>query len=222
MSINGKEIYKIYAPIGAKWIEWVRPVPFVAIDTYNRKPNINWIDREAVALSQYEKNTAIFVDLPGKDSIEFGISLANVGYRPIPIFNGTDEQLGTSAILNTNIIENHLINGAEKLKEISVSKEANPAFLLDSFRTNRYRERTAIFDNSWDLYKQDIPTAEHFIKNGINKIIIVGEKVQSDLKKIFLPFQNAGINFYLTDGYTPVKKIVLKKTIKELFEKEEL
>ena len=28
----GKEIYKIYAPMGAKWTQWVRPVPFVAID----------------------------------------------------------------------------------------------------------------------------------------------------------------------------------------------
>ena len=34
----GKEIYKIYAPNGTKWTEWIRPVPFVAIDTYNRKP----------------------------------------------------------------------------------------------------------------------------------------------------------------------------------------
>ena len=33
--MTGKEVYKIYAPKGAKWVEWVRPVSFIAIDKYN-------------------------------------------------------------------------------------------------------------------------------------------------------------------------------------------
>ena len=33
--MSGKDIFTIYAPNGAKWTDWVRPVPFVAIDTYN-------------------------------------------------------------------------------------------------------------------------------------------------------------------------------------------
>ena len=28
----GKEIYKIWAPTNKKWVDWVRPVPFVMID----------------------------------------------------------------------------------------------------------------------------------------------------------------------------------------------
>ena len=51
----GKEVYKIYAPVGAKWIEWVRPVPFVGIDTYSRKPVADWIERKSMFLEQYEK-----------------------------------------------------------------------------------------------------------------------------------------------------------------------
>ena len=27
-----KEIYKIWAPTGCKWVDWVRPVPFVGIN----------------------------------------------------------------------------------------------------------------------------------------------------------------------------------------------
>ena len=56
----GKKIYKIYAPDSAKWTEWVRPVPFVAIDTYNRKPISNWLDRKVIFTNKYEKDTAIF------------------------------------------------------------------------------------------------------------------------------------------------------------------
>ena len=218
----GKEIYKIYAPKDTKWTKWIRPVPFVAIDTYNRKPISNWLDRKVIFTEKYEKNTAIFIDLPGKESIELGISLANIGYRPIPLFNGTDEQIGSQPTTDTYIIERTLINGSKKLKSISLENDANPAFLLDSLRTNRYRPKESIFDNSWDLYKQDIPTAEYFKANGIYKIIVVGNKIQRDLRKIFFEFQNAGIEIYLTDGYKTAEKVMLKKTLKERLEKEEL
>ena len=220
--MRGKEIYKIYAPDGTKWTEWVRPVPFVAIETYNRKPISDWLDRKVMFLNQYEKETAIFIDLPGKESIELGISLARIGYRPIPLFNGTDEQIGSQATTDTYLIESCLINGSENLKSISLENNANPAFLLDSSRTNRYRAKESIFDNSWDLYKQDIPTAEYFKANELYKIIVVGNTIQRDLRKIFLEFQNAGIEIYLTDGYKTAEKVILKKTLKEHLEKEEL
>ena len=220
--MKGKEIYKIYAPNGAKWIDWVRPVPFVAIDTYNRKPIANFLDRKAMFLKKYQQDTAIFIDLPGKESIELGIGLAHMGYRPIPVFNGTDEQQGSQATTNTYLIESYLINGSQKLKNIELKNDANPVFLLDSHRTNRYRAKESIFDNSWDLYKQDIPSAEYFKQNGITKIIVVGETIQRDLKKIFLKFQEKEIDIYITDGYTLPKKVKLTKTIKERLEKEEI
>ena len=218
----GKEIYKIYAPYGAKWTEWVRPVPFVAIDSYSRKPTSDWIERKVIFINQYKKNTAIFIDLLGKESIELGISLAHIGYRPIPLFNGTDEQKDSQATTDTYLIESSLINGSQKLKNISLKINANPAFLLDSTRTNRYRSKESIFDNSWDLYSQDIPSPEYFKQSGINKIIVVGNTIQRDLRKIFFKFQDNGIEFYQTNGYSNIKKVVLKKTIKERFEKEEL
>ena len=173
-------------------------------------------------LKKYQQDTAIFIDLPGKESIELGIGLAHMGYRPIPVFNGTDEQQGSQATTNTYLIESCLINGSQKLKNIKLKNDANPVFLLDSYRTNRYRAKESIFDNSWDLYKQDIPSAEYFKQNGINKIIVVGEVIQPDLKKIFLKFQEKGIEIYITDGYIFPKKVKLTKTIKERLEKEEI
>ena len=218
----GKEIYKIFAPADAKWVEWVRPVPFVAIDTYNRTPAIDWQDRKAIFIENYQSDTAIFIDLPGKEAIELSIDLAYKGYRPIPLFNGTDEQNGAQATTDTYLIESSLINGAKKLKDIHLKNDANPVFLLDYFRTNRYRAKESIFDNSWDLYKQDIPSAQYFKGNGINKIIIVSKEIQKDLKKIFLNFQDNDIKLHFTEGYLPAKNIVLHKTFKERFEKEEL
>lgn len=218
----GKEVYKIYAPNGAKWVEWVRPVPFVAIDTYHRKPIVDWVERKIMFLQQYQKDTAIIVDLPGKESIELGIGLAHIGYRPIPLFNGTDEQPGSQATTNTYWVESCLINASQKLKNIPLQHNANPAFLLDSYRTNRYRAKESIFDNSWDIYKQDVPSAEYFKQNDITKIIVVGNTIQHDLKKILFKWQEKGLTIYLTEGYTSPKRVVLQKNIKERLEKEEI
>ena len=220
--MSGKDIFKIYAPNGVKWSDWVRPVPFVAIDTYNRKPIIDWYDRKVIFIKEYSQNSAIFVDLPGKESIEFGIALAYLGYRPIPIFNGTDEQQGSVATNDNYLVESCLINGSEILKNIKLRKDANPAFLLDSYRINRYRARESIFDNSWDIYKQDVPSANYFKQNGINKIIVVSDNIKRDLKKILLTFQNNGMKVYITDGYINPKKIILTKTLSERLEKEEI
>ena len=30
--MTNKEIYKLWAPVGKRWVDWVRPVPFVVID----------------------------------------------------------------------------------------------------------------------------------------------------------------------------------------------
>ena len=220
--MSGKDIFKIYAPNVAKWTDWVRPVPFVAIDTYNRKPVSDWCDRRIIFMEEYRQDSAIFVDLPGKESIEFGIALAYLGYRPIPVFNGTDEQEGCTATNNTYLIESCLINGSEMLKNINLKNDANPAFLLDSYRINRYRSKESIFDNSWDIYKQDVPSASYFKQNGINKIIVVSDNIKRDLKKILLTFQNNGIEVYITDGYINPKKIILTKTLSERLEKEEI
>ena len=220
--MTGKEIYKIFAPQNTKWTEWVRPVPFVGIDTYNRKSTRILSDKKITFIDGYYNDTVIFIDLPNIESIEFGISLANIGYRPIPIFNGTDEQDNSPSTTNTYLVEEGLIIGAEKLKNIKIKEDANPEFLLDNHRLNRYRKSEKIFDNSWDLYGQDIPSYKYFKDNNIDKIIVIGERIEKDLRKIFFKFQNANIKFYITDGYSPLKQVNLKKTLKERFEKEEI
>lgn len=220
--MNGLDIYKIYAPENTKWTEWVRVVPFVAINTYNREPAQNWLIPIVNFIQKYDEKTAIFVDLPNQQSIEMGIALAKLGYRPIPIFNGTTEQINSQATTNNYLTERALINGAENLKKITLKSDTNPAFLLDSLRTNAFRSKESIFDNSWDIYGQDIPSAKYFKENGITKIIVVGSKIQRDLRKIFFKFQEIGIDLYLTNGYLPIEKYKLTKTLKERIEKEEL
>lgn len=207
-----KEIYKTWAPEGAKWTNWVRPVPFIELDNLLKSkkiyditlPKINYIE-------QNKKNIAIIVDLPGFKSITEGISLVQYGFRPIPLYNGTTEQENSIPTTDNNSIQAGLIWGANILKETKIDEDAPPAFLIDSNRLNRHKINVSIFDNSWDLYHQDMPTAEYFIKNGIDTIIIRGDKVAKDLNKILFEFPQKGVRILFTNGYDKPKEVKLKK-----------
>ena len=210
--MTGKDIYIIWAPIEAKWVDWVRPVPFVGINEaflgYKLDdfeiPKINYI-------KDVTKDTAIIIDLPGNNSIKEGLAVAKLGFRPIPIYNGTDEQEGAIATVDNKDIKIGLVKGALELKKMQFDNDAPPAFLLDSNRMNRYKMNPSVFDNSWDIYAQDMPSAEYFLKNGISKIVVRSESIQKDLKKILYSFQKKGINIFLANGYENPKKIILKK-----------
>ena len=171
--MTGRDIFKIWAPSGAKWVDWVRPVPFIEINEDSNKYELNnFIIPKINYIKELYKDTAIIIDLPGNDSIIEGIALSKIGYRPIPIYNGTNEQEGAMPTVDNSIIEYGLVKGALEIEKINLDNNAPPVFLLDSNRTNRYKMNVSVFDNSWDIYDQDIPTAEYFLKNGITKIII--------------------------------------------------
>lgn len=216
--MTGKEVYKIWAPTGKKWVDWVRPVPFIGIDipkeTYEfidySIPNINYLEG-------YLKDTAIIVDIQGINSIKEGIALAKLGYRPIPIFNGTNPPLGSKSTTNNTIIEPLLVWGAIELKNIKIESDASPVFLLDRNRLDRYKLDRSIFDNSWDVYPQDLPSSEYLLENGIKKILVRGEMLQGDLSKILYKYQKRNIKIFFTNGYEKAKEIKIKRPkIKEI------
>lgn len=214
--MTGKEVYKIWAPFECKWADWVRPVPFVQIDDEDFKiyrngnfdiPKINY-------LNELKEDTAIIVDLSEHYSINEGIALSRLGYRPIPVFNGTAQTKGARATVDNHAVESGLIFGGIELQKIELKQDAPPVFLTDSNRLNRYKLDISIFDNSWDLYHQDLPSAEYFLKNGIDKVIVRGNKFNKDLKKILYRHQEKGMKIYFTEGYEEPKEVKLKQ-IKE-------
>jgi len=204
--MTGKEAFKIWTPRGARWVDWVRPVPFVN----NRAtfaeiltiPTIHYV-------RDLQPDTAIILDLPGCESIREGLALSELGWRPIPLFNGTNPQPGVMALVDNYAIESALICGVSKLKKLDY--DAPPAFLLDSCRTHRHKMDVSVFDNSWDLYSQDIPSAEYFLKHEINKVIVRGNSIQMDLQRILYSFQKKGITIYFSNGFEKPKEVSVKK-----------
>ena len=198
MKMTNKECYRIWAPVGKKWTDWVRPVPFIAarenVKGYHVGelliPSIDFIDESW-------ENAAVIVDLPGDESIEVGLALASKGYRPIPIYNGTIEQENARATVDNQTVGAALLCGATILKEIEIEDEALPAFLIDKNRLNRFKMDESVFDNSWDVYPQDLPSADYFLNNGIQKIIVISDSLSKDLKEVFRKFKKKKISICL-------------------------
>ena len=210
----GKEVYKIWAPEGAKWTNWVRPVPFINIDENLKTeevydytlPKINYIKKD-------QKNVAIIVDLFGFNSITEGLALIEYGFRPIPLYNGTKEQENSRALTDMNPILVGLKWGASILEKAKIENDANPAFLIDSSRLNRIKKDISVYDNSWDLYHQDMPSAKYFLDNGIDTIIVRCDKFSKDLNNIMFDFPKNGVNVLTTNGYDKPKKAKLRKPL---------
>ena len=210
--MTNKEIYKIWAPDKKRWVDWVRPVPFINIDdSSSRKEFIDYRIPSINYLKEVLNDTALIIDIPGIDSIKEGIALARLGYRPIPIFNGTDPPIGTISTTNNQIIKPLLIWGAFELKNIKLKNDAPPVFLLDQNRLNRYKINNGIFDNSWDIYDGDLPSPKYLLENGINKIIVRSNFLAKDLRKILYKWQKNNIKIFFTNGYEEPKEVKLKK-----------
>lgn len=212
--MTNKEIFRIWAPLNKKWVDWVRPVPFVSINETHQgfRPSgvvITCLDKIDT------KSTAIIVDLPNDDSVEAGILLAQNGYRPIPIYNGVQQQKGARATTNNEGILSALVWGASILKTVKIDDNAPPAFLIDSNRLHRWRIDLSIFDNSWDVYPQDIPSEDYFLKNGIDKILIIGRKYPRDLKAIIKEWPKKQVSVYVSNGYDEPKCVRKAKNKKE-------
>lgn len=236
--MTGKEAFKIWAPSGKKWTDWVRPVPFVGIREHSKGYQMSELAVPAIDLRgqicvnvsnkdsntggiSYEiyKNAALIVDLPGAESVEEGLALAKAGYRPIPVYNGTVEQSGARATVDNQTVGAALLWGAQQISQMKIDDDALPVFLLDSNRMNRFKMETALFDNSWDIYHQDLPSADYFLQNGIDKIIVIGQRFSKDLKKIFYGFQKKNIQIYFAKPYETPKKVRINIIEVQCFDK---
>lgn len=212
--MTDKELYRIWAPLGKRWIEWVRPVPFVEIHEHSKGYNYTLFEVPAVDFPEAKfADAALIVDLPGAESVGMGIALAKDGYRPIPAFNGTIEQPGARTTVDNQSVGMGLIRGAVELQKIELKDDALPAFLLDSNRLHRHRIDVTVFDNSWDIYPQDMPSADYFIQNGIRKIVVIGDFLARDLKKILYDYQKKKIEIYFKKGYNDPKKVRIRKQL---------
>ena len=220
------EAYKIWAPQNVLWTLWAKPVLFACMTTSAiledesisvDLPEIRWKD----FLLQ---DTAIIVDLPGLKGVEEGLALAQIGYRPVPLYNGVYSN--TFMTVSTGDLARSLYKGAKVLADIYIRDNAPPVFLLDSMRKGTGSKIPGMYDNRWCVFAQDMPSASFLKKQGIKKIIVRTEgeksifasKISDDLAHILCRYQEEGIKIQHTFGVEPENIIVSKPShFKKLF-----
>lgn len=216
------EIYRIWAPSDAPWSRWVKPVLFSFMDSRFDvgRPSItqfntDWPPRPGQAV--------IVVDLPGEDGVVWGLQLARLGYRPIPLYNALpfppSEKMfpATRPECTVDVVPilTALYRETAALKEIRPAADALPAFLLDAARrVARKDPEPGVFDNRSVCFSTDFPSAEFLSSQHITQAIILqrGSNVAGDLLLVLLEWQKAGIQLLRKDPMeaVPPKPIVVE------------
>lgn len=186
--MNNLEAYKIWALDDALWTQWAKPTMFSQEPTIWN--GIRQFEIPEVSWFSFEHDAMIIVDLEGDESVRVGIALAELGFRPVPLFNGN--RGSGEEIINVDDLEMSLYWGAEKLARINLEKNAKPAFLLDA-RRMKDGKRVNTFDNRWCVFPQDMPSAEYLIHNNIKKVIVNSNTIREDLSHILFRYQEKGI-----------------------------
>ena len=191
--------YKAWAPEGSIWAAWNKPVLFATLRHRGRPPltvpKLDWAHFP-------DRKTAIIVDLPGIDSVAEGLALAELGYRPVALYNGTDGPNMAKTIVKTRNLAHGVFMAAEILSELRLPFDAPPAFLLDADRMSGGGKRPGMYDNRWCVFAQDMPSAELLKQRGISRIILrtTGIMISSDLTHVLVRYQQAGISILQSKG----------------------
>ena len=211
----GKDVYKCWYKENNKWCKWIKPTLFVDLDNQILKDIVDYEIPHIYYVDKLSKDTAIIIDEDGDTSIKEGIALINFGYILVPLFNSPYPLPNSKSLVSNLSIATLLIWGGTILKDKTVSDVAPPVFLLDKNRLNRYHKDKSIFDNSYDIYSQDLPSSNYFKNNGIKNIILKSDKINPDLNEILNKYRKNGLNILYTNGYETPKKAKLKKALKK-------
>lgn len=198
------ELFDIWAPAGAIWSRWVKPVLFAhviaprpALLIGPAAPDVSWAPRA-------DGRTAIVVDLPGEAGVQMGMALARVGYRPVPLYNaapgpGPELSFGLpQAMVEVRPILWALREFGPELAALKLPACAPPAFLLDANRrTGHGPALPGRFDNRSVSFPTDFPGANLLLHRGVRDVVLVqqqGSQPEADLAHTLRRWQDAGIS----------------------------
>ena len=202
--MKNEECFAIWAPPEVAWSQWAKPVTFTQLNraTGFAHEEIVWECPE-IGRVPSPGRTAIVVDAPGPTTVRVGIGLANIGYRPVPLFNATS---AADEVLDIDPIAQRLLRGAEQLRELRLGAGAPPAFLLDSQRMRPpVLPHAGKFDNRWVTLPQDFPSATFLRTRGITDALVLRQGAgppDQDLQHVLRRWQEGGLRIALGDLLT--------------------
>ena len=191
---TGQDSFLAWAPDGDFWSQWAKPVVFANSAGLVTGTPLAIPTLQGVAIPDSFEPGAVVVDLPGEQSVLVGLALAERGFRPVPLFNGTS---GPNAVVPVEPIERALGSGGESLKRMSIPPTARPAFLLDADRMQPIGGGEAgRYDNRWIVLPQDFPSATTLRSRGITSVTVIRQRSpipDEDLTVVLQRWQEGGL-----------------------------
>ena len=215
-----EELFAVWAPKQLIWSQWAIPVAFAQMScAESPSESAATPDIATNAMLEAADSLAIVVDLPGVESIRFGLALAQGGFRPVPIIDGSPGPFLTPVntpdlsrstakgeqivVVDMSDLLGALCAGGTLLHTLTLPANAPPAFLLDFLRMSGERNMDkAAFDNRWKAIPQDFPSAGFLKQQGIRQVILVQKErgqPQVDLAEVLLGWQRSGLEILVAD-----------------------
>lgn len=205
--MNGRRLFDLWAPEGAVWSPWAKPVLFTAVDQVGEAPpspilppaeNTDWV-------TGLGRHAALVIDLPGSASVHLGLATTFRGYRPVPLFNAA---YGPNPVIPLADTLRALKLGGALLPQVNLAPDAPPAFLLDAHRQIATGPASpGQFDNRWVVFPQDFPSASMLKARDIHAVVLAQRSrlmPEDDLAHVLLRWQEAGIVIYARSDTDPV------------------
>ncbi len=217
------EVFAAWAPKGFVWTPWVKPILFSYVDNVEtREAAVEqpaWIADIAALEEESPKDhphrssartrdVALVIDLPGATSVRSGVALLGENFFPVPLLNALPHSM---AIVPITPVIDAIVSGTAARARASLSRDANPAFLLDSRRRGEGIQLVpGRFDNRSMPFLTDFPSAATLVKANIRRAVLVHEGAPAtDLVDILFDWQRAGITIYSK----PIDQMGLPKPI---------
>jgi hypothetical protein len=197
-----QSLFEAWAPPGSIWSRWAKPVLFSQMDSIARDENVApELPVDVSWAVDSDRATAIVVDLPGAQGVKVALSLAAIGYRPVPLYNACPAPAGDTALVDVRPILTALASAASSLQSLGLPDGAPPVFLLDANRNTAAVARppemvvdksadlpplsdaaggtavgtssSATFDNRSISLPTDFPSANLLLSRGIRRIVLI-------------------------------------------------
>ncbi|AKF11554.1 hypothetical protein [Sandaracinus amylolyticus] len=217
MSLEREQIYAAWAPDGAPWSPWVKPVVFAVMErgrsTQVEPIDVSWAPAPIIETigeddgyraapervhTPAKRRAALVIDLPATESVRTGISLVARGYRPIPVFNAA---AGAPPGDVAHLVAGAIAAGTRTLESAALPLDAPPAFLLDSWRGTGI-PTPGTYDGRWIVFPQDFPSARLLRAHGIERAIrrAAQTALDDDLAHVLHGWKDGGVEIL---GSTP-------------------
>ncbi len=197
-----EEVFDAWAPPGGVWSPWAKPAPFAFLPrTLPAPPPPPPFPTRGVPPPG--ERQALMVELPGPLAVIAGLALAEVGYRPVPLFNACPPPWAEGgmwlapAAVDVDAVLAELVRGAERLRTLALAVDAPPAFLLDAERqTPRIPFGPGVFDNRSVVFPTDFPSAAFLAPQRISGAVLLRERdvpVAWDLARVLRDWRRGGM-----------------------------